>query len=83
MISLLVFILECAVTAALTGTAVSALVAGLLVIARPLLERMTPAKRADLTFMLATAPAALAFAVVVAAAMSVPASGNPESGVAT
>jgi Zn-dependent protease with chaperone function len=67
-ISVLAFILECAVTAAATGTAVAMLVAGVLVATRPLLEKMTPAKRADLTFMLATGPAALAFAVVMAAA---------------
>ncbi len=68
MISVLAFILECAATAAFIGSTAALVALGVLFFGKPLLQKLAPARRADFAFTLATAPAALAIATVVAAA---------------
>ncbi|WNG50467.1 hypothetical protein F0U60_44810 [Archangium minus] len=64
----LAFLLECAATAALVGTAVSLLVWPTLLMLRARALQRVPALRADLAFVLGTLPALASVGVVAAAA---------------
>ncbi|QRK09432.1 hypothetical protein JQX13_04620 [Archangium violaceum] len=64
----LAFLLECAATAALVGTAVSLLVWPALLVLRARALQRVPALRADLAFVLGTLPALASVGVVAAAA---------------
>lgn len=64
----LVFLLECAAVARLTGTAFSALSVTANLLIAPRLGGLTPARRADVTFALAILPAIACLVVIAGAA---------------
>lgn len=68
MIALLGFVLECALVGAAAGGAAGLAVWALAALFRPVLARLSPARRAEVSFALACAPAAAALSVVAAAA---------------
>lgn len=69
MTAVLAFVLECAATAALVGTAAALVCAGTLRALRPLSLRWAPAHRADVHVVLGVVPALAALATVVSAAL--------------